>query len=341
MDRQPAMIALIGLVFVAGLAAAGYRAVFDPGSSDGAPIQVAITEGATASDIAAQLEEEGAISSAFRFRIFLRVVGSDATLKAGEYELRRDMGFRDLLAELEKGPEVEFARLTIPEGFNVEQVAQRVDEATHITAEAFLEAAVLTTIRPGIAPENLEDRDLATGPLEGFLYPDTYFVGEDETAATLVVRMVRRFEEVTAGFDWGRAPHDLSPYEVLILASLVEEEAKAEEERALIARVMINRIEEAMRLDIDATVQFLVKKYDGSALTQKDLEIDSPYNTRKFAGLPPGPISSPRGASITAVLDPADSDALFYVLTEDCVHHRFSRSYEEFLRAKARQPEEC
>lgn len=329
----------LSAVLVLGAAVAvvgwfGYRWAQGPESGRGESVRVSIAQGASATQIAETLEQSRVVDSALAFRMYLRLNDINADLKAGDYELEASQPFDDLVAELVKGPQADFVRMTIPEGLNVDQTAARVAEQTHITAEDFLEAADPARIRPALLPA-----DATT--LEGFLYPSTYFVEESETAETLVRRMVDTFEEETreVGLDSGVA--GLTPYQVVILASLIEEEAKASEERDEISAVIHNRLERNIALGIDATIQYAVGKYAGEPLTVSDLNIDSPFNSRTHAGLPPHPISSPRASSVEAALNPAPVDYLYYVLSPDCVHHVFTADYNEFLAAKNNQPRNC
>jgi UPF0755 protein len=327
----------IGLLVAAVAAVAVSGAVFAAainGSREGEPAALVIDPGWSGSRIATELESRGIVGSALAFRLYMKLRGSTNELKAGEYQLRTEMPFAALLGELRKGPAVKFRKLTIPEGLTIEQVAAVVGESTHISAEDFLSAATPATVRPAILPE-------ASQNLEGFLYPSTYFVIEKETAADLVRRLVGQFEKATAGVSWEEGQTlGRTPYEVLVIASLIEEESKVDEDRSMISAVIHNRLQRGMKLEIDATVQYAVRKY-GKPLTESDLEVDSPYNTRRFAGIPPGPIASPRLDSIRAALTPARTDALYFVLTEDCKHHLFTADYDEFLRAKSRQRVDC
>lgn len=334
MKKPVLAVAVVALLAAAG-SAAGYRWVNDRGSPGGGAVKVVVTPGSSGSAIAERLAEKRVVSSSLAFRIFLRLRGGGSDLKAGEYALREAMPFDELLAELRKGPEVRFVRLTIPEGFNLEQIAARVSERTHISRDQFLQAAATATVRP--APFGEE-----AGTLEGLLYPKTYFVSERETAESLVGRLVAQFEKETARVEWARAATlRVTPYQALVIASLIEEEAKEDVERPQISAVIHNRLRLGMKLEIDATIQFAVRKYDGRPLTQSDLEIDSPYNTRRYPGIPPGPIASPRLLSIVAALEPASSDAIYFVLTPDCKRHLFTASYREFLRAKQQLRRDC
>ncbi|MEX2586505.1 MAG: endolytic transglycosylase MltG [Actinomycetota bacterium] len=306
-----------------------------PGGEGGEDVEVTIAQGSSAQQIAETLESSRVVDSALAFRLFLRREGVGPELRAGDYQLRISQPFDELLSELKKGPPAEYVELTIAEGLNIKQTAEAVEAQTHISEADFLEAATPDRVTPALLPQDGET-------LEGFLYPSTYFVEEKETAETLVARMIQEFDERTRDLGLSE-PNDfgLSPYEVLVLASLVEEEAKADEERRRISAVIHNRVESGMALGIDATIQYAVDKYHGEPLTVSDLAIDSPFNSRTNAGLPPHPISSPRAGSIEAALNPADDDATYYVLTEDCLHHFFTSDYNEFLAAKARQPSGC
>ena len=328
-----------GLIFVLLLSAtalATYQWIFSSGTEKGDEVVVGIRPGTPARVIAEDLESKAVIDSALAFRIYMRVSGINRDLKAGEYRLRTGMGFADLVELLKKGPEIEFIKVTIPEGFTLDQTAERVGEVTHITKEEFLAGASFATASP---------KDFEAPPdnsLEGFLYPQTYFLTEKEDAAALVRRMVTQFDAETQDVDWSRASSfGLSPYQVLVVASLIEEETKVDDERRKVSAVIHNRLKLGMKLEIDATVQYITKKYEGQPLTESDLAIDSPYNTRKFAGIPPGPIASVRAGSIVAALDPEPIDALFYVLTPDCRTHLFTADYGEFLAAKQRLPSGC
>lgn len=306
-----------------------------PETAGGEPVAVTIEQGSSAAQIAETLGNSRVVDNALAFRIYMRMNDINADLRAGKYKLETAQPFDDLIATLRKGPPAEFVRLTIPEGLNVEQTAARVGEKTHIPAADFLAAAVPATARPTILPEGATT-------LEGFFYPTTYFVEKKETAQTLVARMVAEFHKQTEDDNIG-ATNDLgrTPYEILIIASLIEEEAKSADEREKISAVIHNRLRGNIALGIDATIQYAVRKYEGQPLTVSDLAIDSPFNSRTRPGLPPNPISSPRRASIQAALNPAEEDYIYYVLSSDCVHHTFTADYNVFLNAKNSQPTNC
>jgi len=325
---------LIAVIAVISAGLASSRWINDPGASEGKPVQFQVEQGTSASRIAEGLEKAGLIDSALSFRIFIKLKEQGAGLRAGDYTLRTGLSHERLLAILRKGPPGKFVRLVIPEGLTLEQTAAQVEKLTHISAADFLGAALAFSGRPSFLPEG--------SSLEGFLYPATYFVEEKETALTLVGRLVDQFRKVADKANLKSAASlGKTPYEIIIIASMIEEEAKANEERDEISAVIHTRLQRGIPLGIDATIQYAVKKYDGQPLTKSDLEIDSPFNSRTRAGLPPTPIASPRLESIVAALNPAEVDFIYYVLTPDCVHHLFTASYEEFNRAKAKAPTNC
>lgn len=333
--RRLIAAAAILCLLLGGIAGGLIFWVNNQGRSGGENVRVSIDNGSSGSTIAKRLEDKGVIRSSWAFRLFMRLTKSGEALKAGEYQLQVDMPFPELAAELQKGPEVAYVRLPIPEGLNIEQTAAQVEKHTHISAADFIAAATPSTIRPSILPPE-------SNTLEGFLYPTTLFVEDRETANTLVRRLVQHFEDRLADQDTERAAElGRTPYEILIIASMIEEEAKANNERSKMSAVIHNRLRRNMPLGIDATIQYAVHKYEGQPLTQSDLRIDSPFNTRTRAGLPPHPISSPRAGSLHAALHPSRDNFLFYVLGEDCIHHVFTDNNAEFLRAKARQPDNC
>lgn len=304
-------------------------------TSSGAPggdVEVEVPGGASTSAIASALSEAGVISSPLVFRVLAKVRGLDGKLKAGRYTLRRGMGPQAALDALRAGPELKTVPVTIPEGYTVKQVAARVGARTHITEAAFSQAAQSGTIRAAIQPASSKS-------LEGLLFPDTYTVDERTDAAGLVRRMVQTFEEVTSGLDW-TVPESkgLSRYQALVIASLVEREAKVPEDRAKVAAVVYNRLAKGMRLEIDATVLYDLPAH--KVPTRADLRRDSPYNTYLRAGLPPTPIANPGLEAIRATLAPAAIDALYYVVIDPSGRHGFTSSYAEFQRMlKLRPPE--
>lgn len=220
-------------------------------------------------------------------------------------------------------------KLTLPEGLRREDMARLIEERTDLSGEEYLAATA-----PGPRGAALSGRDAPTS-LEGYLFPATYEIGTQTTIPYLVDRQVEAFQRTLAGIDLSyAAKRNLTPFDVLTIASMVEREVAVPSERALVAGVMYNRLRRGMRLDIDATVQYAVGEWRD--LTAADLASDSPYNTRKFPGLPPGPIANPGLASLQAAARPRPSDYLYYVARNDGTNrHYFARDLDEFERLKA------
>lgn len=304
------------------------------GTGDGAAVKVLIKPRSTGEQIARTLRQDGVVGSDLAFRIFLKLKGAGAALQEGEYDLRKHMPFDDLLATLERGPKIPYVKLTLPEGLTVAQTATRVGEVTKVSSQDFLGAATPATVKPTILPDGVST-------LEGFLYPETYFIIEKEAAPDLVRRLVAEFDKRTADLPWDKAVAlGRTPYEILVIASMVEREAQDPTEAPQVSAVIHNRLRTNMPLGIDATVRYGLNKPTGPLL-QSELDRDTPYNTRLHAGIPPTPIASPGAAAIRAALEPADSKALWFVRLADCRHHFFTEDYNEFQAKKDLQPASC
>ncbi len=226
------------------------------------------------------------------------------------------------------------ARVTFPEGLRREEMAEILEREAGLSAGAYLDATA-----PGPRGRRLAQASTDRS-LEGFLFPATYDIFPDTTVADVVDQQVAAYEDRVAGVDYRYArSRNLTRYDVLIIASMVEREVRVPSERAVVAGVMYNRLRAGMRLDIDATVQYALGEWKPE-LTAADLMIDSPYNTRRFAGLPPGPICNPGSASIVAAARPKASEFLYYVARADgSGRHYFARTPEEFEAAVARARE--
>lgn len=216
---------------------------------------------------------------------------------------------------------------TVIEGERREDIAARLNAETTISGEDYLE---LTD--PGAQGRRLSEAGEPRS-LEGFLFPATYDLTAETTAADLVRTQTETYRGRVSDIDFqAAAARNLTPYDVLIIASMIEREVADPEERELVASVIYNRLSAGMMLGIDATVQYAIGDW-ASELTVTDLEIDSPYNTRRFVGLPPGPIASPGEASIRAAASPADTDFLYYVARADgSDRHYFSEDADTFAR---------
>ncbi len=303
-----------------------------PAGSDDAPVTFVVSPGEAAGTIAERLQREGLVSDAELFRRYVQYHKLDSGIEAGEFTLRETMTIPEVARALQEGRRPE-QTVTIREGLRLEQVAADVAEQTTISEDEFLE--LVTT---GWRDQAYAQRFLATIPpeatLEGFLFPDTYRLPEDPTASDLLERMLAAFQErVTPQVQAAAAQRDLSVYELITLASIVEREAVVADERALIAGVFWNRLQAGWTLDADPTVQYGMGEPGAwwPGLTVADLAFNSPYNTYQNAGLPPGPICSPGLASIEAAAEPAETDYYFFLVdcTRDDGSHVFAETEAE------------
>jgi UPF0755 protein len=300
----------------------------DPPGEPGAEVEIAIPLGAATNDIVRILADEGIVANSTVFRYYLQYKDA-GEFQAGDYVFREDMAAWEALEVLEGGARVaETFFVTVPEGLTVAELqASLLSQLPEFDAVELADA-----IASAPRPEVFGDSRLVSD--EGIFFPATYDVPEDFAAdeAALIGRMVAAFDQVATETDLGRSRRKVgvSPYQALIVASLIEEEAKVDEDRAQIAQVIYNRLEAGEILGIDATVVYALG--GDRELSQSDLEVDSPYNTRRFAGLPPGPIAAPGRASIEAALNPSGGDIFYYVLTEENGPgtHRFTVTFEEF-----------
>jgi UPF0755 protein len=309
------------LLVLAGLVVAGMR-YYDwcqRASGPRTPVTFEVAEGASGGQIVDALHEQGVVRCGTVTKWLLRRSGLESRFRAGSFELTTNMTPDEAFEALTTPPEpVPTIRLTVPEGFRVTQTAERVEEDLGIPAPRFLAAAERGdwSIPPYLPPDAVS--------LEGFLFPETYeFVEGDTTARDVIRRMLDQFALESETLSWDNADDlGVTPYEIVIIASMIEEEAKLPQERALIAGVIYNRLREGMVLGIDATLLYDDPTPDGQ-LSSSDLEHDSPYNTRINGGLPPTPIASPGRASLEAALNPADTEFFYYVLCGEDGHHEF------------------
>lgn len=297
-------------------------------------VEITVKSGMSATQVGQLLQRNGLIKSSGDFVNLVKAKGKENSLHPGSYSLKKGDKLETLVDQLTSGAGAETPKITIAEGLAAGQTAGVLKKSGHIDGAAYrslvAQPSKFTVPKVGGTTPKVST-------LEGLLFPSTYYLVDGETAAQLIETQLSTFQTKTAGLQWSRASAlGVTPYEVVIVASLIEKEAKVPEERSLVAAVIYNRLKKNMSLGIDATVRYAVNKWTGS-LTSSDLQIDSPYNTRIKKGLPPGPICSPGLAALKAALQPANVDYLYYVL-KDANHHFFTSSYEEFVKAKASAP---
>lgn len=275
---------------------------------------VEIPPGTGAAEIRRRLVEAGVVSDELSFRAALMWTGQSRALKAGEYRFDRPMSVVDVVEKLARG-DVYGHPITFPEGLTIREMADIVESRGFGKADEFIKAA-----RDGSL---VNDLDPAAKDLEGYLFPETYTLPRGTPVATLVSLMVARFRDTYTTLEAKRSGQaDLSTRQIVTLASLVEKETGKAEERPLVAAVYRNRLDKNMAMQADPTVVYALVQagtYDGN-IRKRDLSFDSPYNTYKYAGLPPGPIASPGRAALEAALAPADVDYLYFVSRNDGSH---------------------
>lgn len=301
----------------------------DPPGGPGDEVTVDIVPGWGTREIADSLDSAGVVGSSLAFQMYVKLTDA-GPFDAGKYRLRKQLGVRDAVSILDDGPAFVYEELALPPGLTLTEVAERVGSLEGRDAESFLTLAESGTIHSRYQP-----RDVTS--LEGLTGPETYFVSEDQTDEELLQLLVDEFDQqvVAAGID---AFPSLTPYETVIVASLIQTEAGVPEDRPLISAVVHNRLAEAMPLQIDATVIYARGGGDGP-ITVSELASSSPYNTYAVTGLPPTPISTVTPDALEAAVAPADVPYRFYVLSDPGGKHAFATTFEEHEENVARARE--
>ncbi|MEX1217000.1 MAG: endolytic transglycosylase MltG [Acidimicrobiales bacterium] len=330
-------LGIVLVAFVVGAAGFWVKGKIDPGNP-GEEVAFTVTKGATTSQIAVSLAQKNIVSSSTVFEWYVKWKGGDP-FQAGDYEgLRVNSAMGDVIDVLKAGPPPpKTVSFLVREGLWLSEFRELTLEKFPTMDPAALDAALANT-HPSLQPAGSTN-------IEGFLYPATYEIAQQDVgnAQKLIDQMVAAFGRVSQAEDLAQAPVKLkgvagtktiTPYEALIVASLIESEAKIDEDRAKIARVIYNRLAIGDMLGIDASVLYALQQRKTN-ITNSDLRTDSPYNTRLKRGLPPTPINSPGQKSINAALNPAPGDWLFYVLTNKDGTHYFANNLTDFNRAVA------
>ncbi len=355
-DRRPdsrtvliALTVVLSVVLSVGATGMWYLRQINPPdlATNGKPVATNFTVNLNDSliSVSARLEKEGFIVNAGVFRWYVQRKGG-IDLQPGYFALIKHEHIGNIMKKLNKSPSITFTKVTFPEGYTVTQIAKRIeDKTTRITARDFFDAINNPLLGSEYFPTNTDFLVGVPFRLEGLLFPDTYQVSGDETATSVVDRMLRLMERVgnQEGLPDSQNKVGKSPYELLIIASIIEREAKLENDRGKISRVIYNRLERGMPLQIDATLYY--NSADGASFT--DLKaVDSPYNSYLRTGLPPTPIASPGRASIRAALNPSPNpdlsdkicigikkssncEYLYYVLSDANGGHTFAATEQD------------
>lgn len=307
-----------------------YNFNLEAASEAGKEQQVVIPKGISAKGISATLEKQGIIKNADVFYIYGKLTNKIPKIQAGNYMLSSSMTVPEIMDKLSSGKaKIDTVRFTIPEGFELRQIADRLEADGLIDKDKFYASIEKADFNYEFV-KAVPDRE---NKLEGYLFPDTYEVYKDSSEQVIIDRMLNRFNQVFTEEYRKRAEElNMSVDDVIILASIIEREAKLDKERKIISAVFHNRLKKNMKLQSCATVQYLLKEQK-EVLTFKDLEVKSPYNTYMYEGLPKGPIASPGAKSIEAALYPDDVDYLYFVANKDG-SHVFTRTFQEHLNAQ-------
>ena len=344
---------LVVLVVVGGLVAGGVVLLFNgaerlrdqfqgaedyEGAGTGS-VLVEVTKGDTSAVIGRKLKRAGVVASVDAFTEAAAENPDSRGIQVGFYDLRKKMSSESALEVLVDPENLVQSSVTVPEGLRVEDTVALLAKRTDIPVGRF-EAAL-------DRPDDLGLPGYAQGNAEGYLYPATYTFPPGTTAVEVLSAMVDRWQQAAEEAGLGRRAQELgySPEEVMIVASLVEAEVNRQQDRGKVARVIYNRLETDATnglLQIDATVNYALGRDLGLGLTTEDLEVDSPYNTRKYPGLPPGPIESPGAEAIQAAANPTPGDWVYYVTVDlDSGETKFARDYDDFLTYKRELEQWC
>lgn len=315
-------IFLIIFIFIALLLlSVGFYAYYESlPPFDFVPHEVYIKDNLSTKEIAEKLKKENIIKNKIIFFLLAKYLGVEESLKSGIYEFEEKMNIKDVLIKLTEGGLPPYVKVTIPEGLKIVDILDIFVKNNLCTKEEFLNEIENLDKYKKYLFENVAS-------LEGFLYPDTYFFEKENLTKNFEMMLNnfnKKFEEAYKNYNG-----NLSKYDILKLASIVEKEAQIPNERPLIAGVFINRLNLNMLLQADPTLKYILPNA-GYTLTSKELEIDSPYNSYKYLGLPPTPICNPGIESIKAALNPEKTDYLYFVAKGDGTH-LFAKTFNEHL----------
>lgn len=300
----------------------------------GQKVSFTVKKGMTTADIANMLHKLKLVNTPESFRMAAKIKGLDSSLQAGEYEIISGMSNKDIVEILSKG-EVRYEVFTVPEAFTIDKIAAKLERESLGNANAFKDAAKKYTPYPYMETANTS----VIYKAEGFAYPSTYYLVKGTSEKDVLTMMVREFNaRLTTKIRDEIKNSKMSIKDVVNVAAMVEQEARVRSEMPLIAGVFLKRLKIGMPIQSDTTIQYLFSEQK-KEISIEDTKIDSPYNTYKYAGLPPGPIANPSMEAIEAVLHPVDTEFLYFVAGKDG-HHIFSKTYQEHLENIKKTSEE-
>ncbi len=320
-------IAIVCIIFLCY-----FKSVVNKPLKDDKNVTITVNEGDGFSNIIEQLDKKNKLRNKYIVKLKIRMDYKKISLVPGSYEIKSNVSLRQLIKILEtEDINKNLIKVTIPEGYNIEDMATVFEDAKLFSKDEFLKA-----VKEYKAPSYVKKDSRKKYILEGYLYPNTYYINEKETPEEVIKTMIDEFEKVI---------HEIEKEEdinidnekiedVIIKASLIEKEVKETSEKSIVSSVIDNRLKKNMKLQFCSTVNYVIGYKGHEVLTYKDIEVDSPYNTYKYSGLPVGSIASPGKDSIIAALKPKDTEYLYFVLSEDNKTHYFSKTEEEHNAAK-------
>lgn len=308
-------------------------------------IEIEIPLGSNRNAIGTILEENDLINSPLVYTLYTRL-NDEKKFQAGTYQMSQSMSLEEIVTYLNEGgtpiTSAPIARVAIPEGIHLEEIANRFEESTDFTKENFMDLVqesifieAMVEKYPDLLTDAMEAAPQTRYTLEGYLYPATYEVYEETTMEEIVDEMLGQMNKVMSPYYEEIQAGNLNVHEILTLASYIEGEGVSDEDRALIAGVFYNRLNIDMLLRTDPSVSYALGEHR-ERITYADLEIDSPYNTYKYKGIGAGPINSPSVSAIKASLNPAETDYLFFLADLETGNVYFSETYEEHLELKSK-----
>ena len=295
-----------------------------PASQDGRSIKFEVQSGMTLKQVALKLFNQKLILSPSAFQAIAYIQDKEKQIMVGEFSLSPSMLPTEIILRLTSGKTILYP-LTIPEGYRITEIASLLDTQGLANSKIFIHQTQDKNL--------IQAFDIPTDSLEGYLFPETYYLSKLTPEKKIVEKMVNTFKEKVLKSQILKSIKEssLSLHEIITLASLIEKETGLDSERKMISSVFYNRLKKNMRLQTDPTVIYAIEKFDGN-IRKRDLKIDSPYNTYRYKGLPPGPISSPGLKSIEAAISPIKSNHLYFVSRQDGSHH-FSSNLAEHNQA--------
>ena len=328
--KKRRIIVLLMFLIVVSFFMYYHSVIMRPLKNNQSTVAIEVKQGEGFYDVLNKLDKEGKLRNKLMIKIKLAFDKNKINLNEGIYEVSSETSLSELIDSLENTSDnINLVKVTIPEGYNVEEIGKRIEECGFCTKEEFIQA-----VKNHQLPDFIEENDKTRYNLEGFLYPDTYLIEKGTSADSIIAMMLERFNTVIHQVEEENKIelNKSELYKTITIASMIEKEARVDKDRPLIASVINNRLNKGMKLQLDATVLYSLG-YHVDKVLNKHLEVDSPYNTYKYKGLPEGPICNPGIESIEAALNPAKTNYIYYILEKDGSHY-FTDSYDDFLNKK-------